>query len=389
MQITPSAFDLRLSIRSIVLERLGMNTMRTFGFIGLGLIGGSIARGIKRVCPTDQIMAYARTRSTLEKALADGTIDRILDGIDEHLKECDFIILCTPVMFNTQYLEAVKPFLKPGAILTDVGSTKTNIHKEVTELGLEDYFIGGHPMAGSERTGYEASSDRLLENAYYIITPTKSSSQENIDSMVQLARDLSALPMILDYEEHDYVVAAISHLPHIIASTLINLIKDSDSEEQIMKQVAAGGFKDITRIASSSPIMWQQICIANNHDIVQVLLDYIASLSQIVTDLEEKNTDAIYRLFDTAKEYRNSIPNRSSGPIKKEYSLYCDIIDQAGAIATVATGLAIQQISIKNIGIIHNREFEQGVLKIEFYDEESCRLAGAHLESCNYTVYMR
>ena len=127
--------------------------LNTIGFIGLGLIGGSIARRIKQVHPDTVIMAYMRTRSTLEEAKADGIVDIILDGVDETLRACDMIILCTPVSFNESYLKAIRPFIKPGCIVTDVGSTKTAIHETVIALDMEDCFVGGHPMAGSERTG--------------------------------------------------------------------------------------------------------------------------------------------------------------------------------------------------------------------------------------------
>ncbi len=363
--------------------------MRTFGFIGLGLIGGSLAKGIKRTHPNDHIMAYDHDQATLKTAFDEHIIDTILTDIDERISQCDFIILCTPVSYNASYLKTLQPLLKPEAILTDVGSTKTAIHEQIIALDMEDCFIGGHPMAGSERSGYEASNDHLVENAYYIITPTAKSTQSQIDRMISFASDLSAIPIVLDYNKHDYVVAAISHLPHIIASALINLVKDSDTKEHIMKQVAAGGFKDITRIASSSPIMWQQICMANGNNIVPILQDYISSLNHIADSIKAKDSDQIFRLFAESGEYRNSIPDRSSGPIKKEYSLYCDIIDESGAIATIATTLAIHQISIKNIGIIHNREFEQGALKIEFYTEQACIDAAKHLTSCNYQIYLR
>ncbi|MBQ5599265.1 MAG: prephenate dehydrogenase/arogenate dehydrogenase family protein, partial [Lachnospiraceae bacterium] len=229
----------------------------TIGFIGLGLIGGSIARGLKRANKNLTIMAYMRTTSKLVQAKEEGIVDVILHGIDETLSQCDMIFLCTPVEFNASYLEQIRPFLKPGAILTDVGSTKTNIHKLVTQMNMEDVFVGGHPMAGSEKTGYENSTDHLLENAYYIISPTEKNTTEQIERMKQIVIALRAIPLVLDYEEHDYSVAAISHLPHLIASSLVKLVKDNDGETEVMKRIAAGGFKDITRIASSSPVMWE------------------------------------------------------------------------------------------------------------------------------------
>ena len=242
-----------------------------YGFIGLGLIGGSIARGLKRADPDVTIMAYMRTRAKLEQAKKDGTIDLILDGIDSALSLCDVIFLCTPVEYNASYLQKLQPVLKEGALITDVGSTKTGIHETVSQLNMEAIFVGGHPMAGSEKTGYENSTDHLLENAYYVITPTKKTTREQIERMKGIAAAIGAIPMVLDYREHDYAVAAISHLPHLIASSLVNLVRDNDSPEGIMKQMAAGGFKDITRIASSSPVMWEQICMTNTDNIKLLL----------------------------------------------------------------------------------------------------------------------
>ena len=237
----------------------------TMAFIGLGLIGGSLARGIKRARPDIRIMAYMRTRAKLEQAQKDGIVDVILEGIGEELRECDLIFLCTPVEYNARYLSAIRPFLKPGALITDVGSTKTDIHEEIRRQGLEHCFVGGHPMTGSEKTGYENSTDHLLENAYYIVTPPEGQSgesaqyTENVRRILAVAQAVDAIPLVLDYREHDRVTAAVSHLPHLVASSLVNLVKDNDSAAGTMRRIAAGGFKDITRIASSSPEMWEQI----------------------------------------------------------------------------------------------------------------------------------
>lgn len=361
----------------------------TIAFIGLGLIGGSIARSIRRVRPETKILAYGNQPKALLQAQEDGIVDHILTGIDKTLSECDFIFLCTPVSFNAHYLALIKPYLKERCILTDVGSTKAAIHEEVIQLGLEDYFIGGHPMTGSERMGYENSNAHLLENSYYVISPTAKSKPENVQRLTKLAADIGALPLQLNYREHDYVVAAISHLPHLIASGLVNLVRDSDSDEGTMKMVAAGGFRDITRIASSSPEMWQQICLTNGDNIAAILKDYIASMKQILADIENKDADGLYRLFDDSKEYRDSISDRSFGPLKKEYSIYLDIVDEPGAISTIAVILSAKGVSIRNIGIIHNREFEEGVLKIVFYEESACNEAWVLLKRHNYTLYKR
>lgn len=355
-------------------------------FIGLGLIGGSIAKGIKRSCPDMKIMAYMRTRAKLEQAKQDGIVDVILDGIGEALRQCDIIFLCTPVEYNARYLSEIRPYLKPGAILTDVGSTKTDIHRAVAELGMEDCFIGGHPMAGSEKTGYESSTDHLLENAYYIITPTSKSRQEDVERMIHIAELIHSIPIVLDYREHDRITAAISHLPHIIASTLVNLVRTEDNSDQLMKRLAAGGFKDITRIASSSPVMWEQICMTNTANIIQMLKTYIASLNQTLCDLQSMNDSAVYDLFDTSRTYRNSITDVSKGSVEPDYSFSVDVLDEPGAISTLAVILSSRGISIKNVGINHNRERGEGALKVTFYDESSMAQAWEQLERYNYTL---
>lgn len=358
----------------------------TFGFIGLGLIGGSIAKGIKRACPEARIMAYMRTRAKLEQAKADGIVDVILDGIGEPLRECDIIFLCTPVEYNAQYLTQIRPFLKPGALISDVGSTKEDIHQVVTGLGMEDVFVGGHPMAGSEKTGYENATDHLLENAYYIVTPTALSSREDTDRIVAVAKLIGSIPIVLDYHEHDRIVAAISHLPHLIASSLVNLVKDSDSQDELMKRLAAGGFKDITRIASSSPEMWEQICMTNTGNIIDMMEHYIASLNQILHSLKERQGHDIFELFETSRTYRNSISESRRGSVTPEYAFTVDIVDEPGAISTLSCILSARGISICNIGINHNREQGEGALKIVFYDEASMQQAWTQLKKYNYEL---
>ena len=380
------------------MEKFTMNDT-TIAFIGLGLIGGSLAKGIKRVRPDIRIMAYMRTRSKLEQAKKDGIVDVILDGIDEQLKECDLIFLCTPVEYNAQYLSKIRSYLKPGALITDVGSTKTDIHEEILRQGLTDYFVGGHPMAGSEKTGYENATDHLLENAYYIVTPPEGLDQsgsetgnippkyaENANRIIAVAQTVGAIPLVLDYREHDKVVAAISHLPHLVASSLVNLVKDADSPAGTMKRVAAGGFKDITRIASSSPEMWEQICMTNVEPIADMLERYIGSLQDILSEIKGHQGEAIYKLFEKSRNYRNTITDRAKGSVEPSYAFSVDVADEVGAISTIAVILAAKGISIKNIGINNNRERGEGALKIEFYDEASMTAAWKRLEYYKYEM---
>ena len=366
-----------------------MNNKKKIGFVGLGLIGGSIAKAIRQYYPDYEIVAFDKSKETLALATQESAIDVACTTIDDNFDNCSYIFLCAPVSYNTAYLKQLKSHLHENCILTDVGSVKTSIHKEVIALDMEENFIGGHPMAGSEKSGFVNSKAMLIENAYYIITPTAKVAKEKVEAYTAFVESLKALPVVLDYEEHDYITGAISHLPHIIASALVNFVKDKDCKEELMKHLAAGGFKDITRIASSSPTMWQHICLKNKDNIVNILDDYIGVLEDAKRSVADGAESDIFNFFETSKNYRNSIPGGSSGPIKRMFAVYCDIIDEAGGIATIATILAANNINLKNIGIIHNREFEEGVLRIEFYDEASSKKAAELLQKYRYVVYQR
>lgn len=366
-----------------------MTTTKKIGFIGLGLIGGSIAKAIRQYHPDYEIIAFDKNKETLALATQESVIDVASTMIDDNFANCSYIFLCAPVAYNNAYLKQIKNFLHPDCILTDVGSVKNSIHKEIIALDMEHNFIGGHPMAGSEKSGFVNSRPILIENAYYIITPSAKVAKTKVDEYVALVESIRALPVIMEHEDHDYITGTISHLPHIIASTLVNLVKTTDTKDEIMKHLAAGGFKDITRIASSSPTMWQHICLKNSANIVKILDHYISMLEDAKNAVAEHSEHEIYDLFEASRNYRNSIPGGSAGPIKKQFAVYCDIVDETGGIATIATILASNNISLKNIGIVHNREFEEGVLRIEFYDESSSQKAARLLQKYRYIVYER
>lgn len=361
--------------------------MITCGFIGLGLIGGSIARALKQNRTDVAVIACDPNRETLELSLREKIADAAYEAPCEALSACDYIFLCAPVSRNDENLRKILTLRKEGSVLTDVGSVKTPIYRHIEQLGLTDCFIGGHPMAGSERFGFANSKASLLENAYYIMAPASGVCQEKIDAFRSLILSTGAIPLLVDCEKHDYVTAAVSHLPHIVASSLVNLVRDHD-ESGLMKAIAAGGFKDITRIASSSPVMWQQICLTNTVNISSLLQDYIDSLQRIKKELDAQNPESLYSFFDEARIYRDSFIDAGSGPIKKVPSIRVDISDQAGSIASVATLLAQSDINIKNIGITHNREREEGVLNIEFYEDAAISKATSVLAANGYTTHL-
>lgn len=367
-----------------------------FGFIGLGLIGGSIARAIRVYWPEARITAYNPSRDTLEEAIADGVVndghcsEDVPEGrpfCGEAFSDCDMILLCAPVQKNAENLAEIRNYLKPAAILTDIGSTKRDIHEHIEALGLTRQFIGGHPMTGSERTRYRNSRADLLENAYYMVAPEADVAEADIDLFVSFVEGIHALPIVIDSGFHDMAVAGISHVPHVISAALVNLVKASDNEDAIMHTIAAGGFKDITRISSSSPVMWQQICLTNGDNIVHLLDRYMESLKEIRDEITNRDADGIYSFFDHARAYRDSFTESNSGARNRSFALHVDIEDHPASLAEVVTLLAVNSVNIKNIGITHNRELQEGALRVEFYKERDLAEARDILMTRNYNVY--
>ncbi len=280
----------------------------TIGFFGLGLIGGSIARAIRAKHPKTQIMVYTRRKNpALEEGMREGVINSLVYEIDEQIASCDILFLCAPVLTNMDVLHKLKPFVNEDRIITDVGSVKGNIQKEAVRLGMEKNFIGGHPMAGSEKTGYANSTAELLKDSYYLLTPTKQTSEEHLNRLLSLLSCTQSNCIVIDPETHDDVTAAISHIPHIAAAALVNLVQKNDDEHSYMKTFAAGGFRDITRIASSSPDMWESICLSNKKSICRFLDQLIASLQDIKADIQNENSEAIRDFFQEASDYRNTL----------------------------------------------------------------------------------
>jgi prephenate dehydrogenase len=290
-----------------------------------------------------------------------------------------------PVDVNVKMAKQLEPIVSKDCIITDVASTKSDICQAMKSLEIN--FIGGHPMTGSEKTGYIASDAMIFENAFYIFTKDQETKPSDLAKLEAFTKAIKSLPVIMDTERHDFVTATISHVPHIIASSLVNSVKELDDENGFMHDLAAGGFKSITRIASSSPDIWQHICSTNKENIAKVLDYYIDYLQKIRSEFNDYNENHIYRFFEEAKDYRNSFIDLKPSVLPQYYGITVDVFDKTGSIATIATLLSEASINIKNIGIVRNREHVAGVLEIEFYSAKHMEMAIDLFEKKYYNVY--
>jgi prephenate dehydrogenase len=276
--------------------------------------------------------------------------------------------------------------LKKGCIVTDVGSTKGKIVSFVNGLENPPCFIGGHPMAGAEKTGYGSGYSHLFENAYYLLTPCKATTPEALDTMVDIIKGIGAIPLVLNADEHDMITGGISHLPHIIASALVNLVSSMETADEKMKMLAAGGFRDITRIASSSPEMWENIIFSNSEKVISLLDSFEGILHELKRYINNGESPQVLKFLEKARDYRNSLSTKP-GLLMPVWELVIDVVDKPGIIGNIATLLGNRGINIKNINVSNNREFEQGCLRISLPDAESLEAAYLLLTDEGYKAY--
>lgn len=351
------------------------------GIIGIGFIGGSLIKSLSKSKKINSIIAFDTNKNSLENALKDGFITDYTLSVDDKFYDCDIVFICTPVSYILHYAQILKNIVKNDCIITDIGSTKKTIIKGVEDLGIE--FIGGHPMVGSEKSGYNTSKEFLFENSYYIITKTNNNTDLSIEKLKKIILEIKAIPIIIDAEEHDYIVSIISHLPHVISAALVNLLKNSDDENQTMKMLAAGGFKDITRIASSDPTVWSNICEENKDYLIKALKLFVDMIKDFIDNIDDNKK--VFNFFESSKLYRDSFLNKKVNGISIP-ELNINIKDENGAIAKVTTLLSNFNIGIKNIEVINNRESNYGALKIIVTNYEELDIAYNILIKNGYDV---
>ncbi len=276
--------------------------------IGVGLIGGSLGLALKEKKPNFKIVGLDK-QEIIEKAIARGAIDEGTINLKKGIKEADIVILATPVKTILDLLPQIIPFLKKGCLVTDTGSTKGQIVERANKILSKDtLFIGGHPMAGSEEYGIESANSHLFQDKTYILTPTKKSNLMAIEKISSLIKMIDANRLILNPLEHDRIVSAVSHLPQIIAVSLINAIGElalRGNNNNYFKAVG-DGFRDMTRIASSSYKMWEDICETNQENILEMIQEFRKYLG-VIEDKLKNDPNSLKEEFRKASKLRENI----------------------------------------------------------------------------------
>ncbi len=343
----------------------------TIFIIGLGLIGGSLALGLKRN-EHNTIIGFDTNSRSLVTAKKLGIIDEEAATITDKIETADFVIFATPVTETIRLMnELPLNRLKQNVILTDTGSTKKEIMraaKTLTQHGIT--FIGGHPMAGSHKSGVEAAKAHLFENAYYVLTTFENEHPQHVQRLKELLAVTKAKVIEINAEEHDHMTAVVSHFPHLIAASLVHQLSSENNDFPFTRQLAAGGFRDITRIASSNPIMWRDITLQNREELQGQLNAWMNEMSLLHQLLEKGSNTDIETYFERAKKFRDDLPITTQGAFYTAYDLYIDIPDYPGIISEITGYLAEENISITNLRILETREDVYGILVISFQTAE-------------------
>lgn len=346
-----------------------MNTFSRIAIVGVGLMGGSIGLAFKRKKPEIHRIGIDAS-SVIDEAIALSAIDE--GTTPDHLKDAigtaDLVFLCTPIHEILRLLPEVARNVKPGALVTDVGSTKKRIVEMADELFSENrHFIGGHPMAGSEGRGIKWADALLFENAVYVLTPSRPIPPGLMKTFGETIELLGAKILLLSPNLHDRIAAAVSHLPQILAVTLMNLVAKHQTNSPYFLKLAAGGFRDMTRIASSPYELWHPIIETNQEEILAFVDEFIDALKQ----MKQKILDhTLEKEFLNAAQSRLSIPRDTKGFLRPHYDILVPAEDKPGIIAKIATALANAKINIKDVEILKVREGDAGTLRLSFETPE-------------------
>ena len=277
--------------------------------VGLGLIGGSVGLAMKRSNISNQITGYARSNSTLEKAIELGLVDKVEDNLKDAVNDCDLVILATPLSAFKKLVEEMSPFLKKDCIITDTGSAKLSVIEDLSGILPSNVeFVPGHPIAGTEESGPDAGFAELFDNRWCILTPTDDNSSHAVDLVREFWESIGSKVEIMDPLHHDKVLAITSHIPHLIAFNIVGTANNlaNVTEKEVVKY-SAGGFRDFTRIAASDPKMWSDIFTYNSEAVLEMLELFSDDLAKLKAAVIKKDSDLLFSNFEKTREVRKNI----------------------------------------------------------------------------------
>jgi prephenate dehydrogenase len=353
--------------------------------LGTGLIGGSIGLALRELPDVEQIVGYDVDVTAREAAVRRGAATKSAESPAAAVSEADVVFVAAPVGVIPTLVAEAASGLKPGAVVTDVGSTKSRVVIEVMK-SLPDgvTFIGGHPMAGTEEEGIEAADASILAACWWILTPTADVEATAYRTLHGLLSRMGARVMALDAAKHDDLMAVISHLPHLTATTLMNLAAERGEEHAGLLSLAAGGFRDVTRVAASNPDIWLDICAENSESIAVVLREFAGRLLQLSDLVEGGNRSDLRERFLSAREARRNLPGKQVDGELVE--LLIPVPDRPAVLAEVTTTIGDLGVNIEDLQITHSEEGGRGTLRLLIMGREGAERVRQALSTRGYDV---
>ena len=281
--------------------------IKHLAIIGVGLIGGSLALALKKAGLVEQVTGYSRSQAAREEALALGIIDKTAESLAEAVADADMVFVAVPMGAMQAVFEQIAPHLKPQTIVTDGGSAKQQVIDAARQaLGNKfDYFVPGHPIAGTEKSGPSAAFAELYQQHRVVLTPVAETNKSALEKVRQMWQQAGADVFEMEVEHHDVVLAATSHLPHVLAFNLVGMLAQREDCDEVLRY-AAGGFRDFSRIASSDAVMWRDICLGNRGAILELLQQYRSGLDKIEQAIRQDDGDYLIDIFGRAKKARDT-----------------------------------------------------------------------------------
>ena len=355
--------------------------------VGTGLVGASLGLAFAKLDAVSEVAGWDTDAEQLRTAVDRGAVTRPADSAEDAVRTADVVVLAVPVSAVGATAAAVGPFLQSGAILTDVASVKATIVKSLEDaVGPDVHVIGGHPMAGSHEAGAAHASGELFVGATYLLTPTVGTDPGAYRRLHTLVSGIGARPLAEDPSHHDDLVAVISHLPQLAATTLMNLAADRAREEHAgLLLLAAGGFRDATRVAASDPNLWVDICAQNRDAIVAVLDEYRERIGALRSVVALGDMVSLEQVLADARSARRALPGKETvtGALVE---LHIPIPDRPGVLAEVTTTVGAVGVNIEDLGIEHAPEGGRGVLRLAIIGFKPAGVARDALEALGYEV---
>lgn len=362
-------------------------SIKTVAVLGMGLMGGSFGMACLGKGVVSRVIGFDADQQATQTALQAGAITQSAFTAAWAVKDADLVVIATPVGAIADVFTEIAPFLKAGCIVTDVGSTKAGIVRQIAATSPDAVdFVGGHPVAGSERHGIGAASADLYDGSLWILTPTAQTSVEALIALEDFLTGLGAKVLKLEPAKHDEALALTSHLPQLLSSTLMGFAADAATSGEGLPLLAAGGFRDMTRIAASSPEMWVDIVRQNQPALLALLKRFHRTLGDVTAMLETQDWEALRTSLNQATEVRRALPLKAGLDITELEEILVAVPDRPGVLAEISTTLRESGVNIEDLNIVHMPEGGRGVIHIAVSGAPNAEVAAKALQGRGFTV---